>query len=242
MREDEKKEILQSAKEFFRDIIAESHIKNTKKLSKLCEFKVNPFLITYLSNYLTGNNEPESIAKALIYPRALGTSINTSFGSRIQEFCHEVLAGLASTTSGIDIEFIDALDNRKKYCQIKAGPNTINKDDVETIAGHFKSIKNLARTNGLKLQYDDLIVGVLYGTSSQLNAHYKRIEEGYGYPVIAGQKFWHHITGDAQFYRDLVNAFGEVAIDVDSTKLLNETIELLAKDIETSEEFGNLLR
>lgn len=240
--EKEKNQILEKAKKFFRDTIAESHKKNTEKLVKLSEFKINPFLITYLSNYLTGNNEPISIAKALIYPRVLGTSINTSFGSRIQEFCHSVLEGFASTTSGIDIEFIDTTNGRRKYCQIKAGPNTINKDDVETIAEHFKGVKNLARTNGLKLQFDDLIVGVLYGNKNQLSAHYKRIENDYQYNVIIGQEFWYRLTGDESFYGDLINAFGQVAEEADSTKLLNDTIKSLAENIKNSDEFGHLFK
>lgn len=240
MTENEKQEILEKAKEFFKDIIVESHIKNTKKLIKLKEFNVNPFLITYLANYLTGNNSAESIAKALIYPRVLGTSINTLFGNRLQTFCSKVLSGFASTTSGIDIEFIDAVDNRRKYCQIKAGPNTINKDDVETIKNHFKAVRTLARTNGLSIQFDDLVLGVLYGTEKELNGNYKKINEDY--PVIVGQDFWYHITGDENFYSDLINAFGEVAIEADSTKLLNNTIISLANEIRNSDEFKNLLK
>ncbi|NFM16725.1 restriction endonuclease [Clostridium sporogenes] len=240
MTENEKQEILEKAKEFFKDIIVESHIKNTKKLIKLKEFNVNPFLITYLANYLTGNNSAESIAKALIYPRVLGTSINTLFGNKLQTFCSKVLNGFASTTSGIDIEFIDAVDNRRKYCQIKAGPNTINKDDVETIKNHFKAVRTLARTNGLSIQFDDLVLGVLYGTEKELNGNYKKINEDY--PVIVGQDFWYHITGDENFYSDLINAFGEVAIEADSTKLLNNTIISLANEIRNSDEFKNLLK
>lgn len=239
MTENEKQEILEKAKEFFKDTIVESHIKNTKKLIKLKEFNVNPFLITYLANYLTGNNNPESIAKALIYPRVLGTSINTLFGNRLQTFCSKVLSGFASTTSGIDIEFIDAVDNRRKYCQIKAGPNTINKDDIETIKNHFKAVRKLARTNGLSIQFDDLVLGVLYGTEKELNGNYKKINEDY--PVIVGQDFWHHITGDENFYSDLINAFGEIATEADSTKLLNNTIVTLANEIRNSDEFKNLL-
>jgi hypothetical protein len=29
--------------------------------------------------------------------------------------------------AGIDIEFIDAIDGRRKYCQAKLGPNTITR-------------------------------------------------------------------------------------------------------------------
>lgn len=86
MDEIQRKTILEKSKSFFRDTIATNHLKNTKKLKKLKEFNVNPFLVSYLANFLTGNNKPESIAKALIYPRVLGTSINTSFGTNLQYF------------------------------------------------------------------------------------------------------------------------------------------------------------
>jgi len=86
----------------------------------------------------------DSIARALVYPRILGTSIATSFGQNIQRFCTEVLSGFGSAISGVDIEFIDQLDGRKKYCQVKSGPETINKDDIETISRHFLGIKGIA--------------------------------------------------------------------------------------------------
>lgn len=132
-------------------------------------------MTVYLANFLTGNSSPQSIAKALIYPRVLGNSITTSFGTNIQKFASDVLDGFASTTSGIDIEFIDQVEGVRKYCQLKAGPNTINKDDVESIAGHFKGVINLAKVNGLRVSYDDMVVGLIYGEAHQLSAHYKRI-------------------------------------------------------------------
>ena len=190
MTENEKQEILSKAKEFFKNTIVKNHMKNTKKLSKLSEFNINPFLNTYLANFLTGDDSPESVEKALIYPRVLGTSINTSFGTNFQYFCSSALEGFASTTSGIDIEFIDQIDGRKKYCQVKAGPNTINKDDVATIIGHFTAIKNLARSNRqMEITLNDLIVGVFYGTHAELSGHYKKIHKEH--PVIVGLEFWH---------------------------------------------------
>jgi len=142
MTEQEKQAILDATKNFFRDRIAARHNENTVKLQDLSEFNVNPFLSKYLAQFAFGDASPESIARALIYPRVLGTSINTSFGTNMQYFCNDVLSSYASTTSGIDIEFVDALDGERKYCQIKAGPNTINKDDVPVIEGHFKSFVN----------------------------------------------------------------------------------------------------
>lgn len=224
----QKQDILDAAKVWFRETIAPNHIKNTEKLIDPKEFNINPFLSTYLANFLTGNSEPESIAKALLYPRVLGTSITTSFGTNMQSFVGVVQDVVGSSTSGVDIEFIDQLDGHKKYCQLKAGPNTINKDDVETIAGHFKSVRNLARTNHLRIPNDDMIVGVLYGEPQELNSHYKRITSQYDYEVVVGQKFWHRLTGDENFYYELGAAVGSVAVEADFSQELERVIRDLA--------------
>ncbi len=235
MNQVEKDIILKKAQKWFKDSVAENHIKNTKKLKDASEFDINPFLAVYLSNFLTGKAEPEGIAKALVYPRALGTSITTSFGTNIQKFTNEVLSSFGSTTSGIDIEFIDQLNNNKIYCQLKSGPNTINKDDVETIAGHFKNVINLGRTNNLRITHDDMVVGIIYGDTASLNGHYKRITTDYHYPIYIGQDFWHRLTGDKDFYTDLIHAIGKVAAEADFTEELNEVIKELAKTSEVKQ-------
>lgn len=199
-------EIIQKAKDFFRNEIALNHIQNTKKLTKLKEFNLNPFLDKYKASFLTGNDDPLSIAKALIYPRVLGTA-------------------------GIDIEFIDKTDGHRKYCQVKAGPNTINKDDIDTIKGHFTAVRHLARTNNQRIALDDLIIGVFYGTPEELNAHYKKLNEEY--PVYVGVEFWFRLTGEQDFYHKLTNAISEVAIEFDSSQLVEEVIKELAEEIES---------
>ena len=85
MTEQQKKQIIESGKTYFREIIIPNHIKGLQTL-ELNKFKFNPFLVNYLAAFLCGNTEPESLAKALVYPRILGTSINTSFGQNIQIF------------------------------------------------------------------------------------------------------------------------------------------------------------
>lgn len=227
----EKQEILARAKTFFATHIAGAHAKNTEKCARLKAFKINPFTVHYLAAFAFGDESAESLAKALVYPRVLGTSISTTFGMRSQTFCHEVLSGYASVVSGIDIEFDDTLDGRRKYCQVKAGPQTINKDDVATIDTHFTAIKNLARQNHLSTlnPLTDCIVGVLYGTHDDISANYKAIEKNY--PVIVGADFWLRLTGDSNFYYDLIAAFAECADNYKQTDLLDKTIEALAEDI-----------
>lgn len=231
MTEQERQEILARSKEFFRNRVADNHIRNTRKLTDISKFNINPFTLRYLSNFAFGNNTPENMAKALLYPRILGTSISTTFGTQLQFFCNEVLTSYASTTSGIDIEFIDALDGRRKYCQVKAGPNTINHDDITTVMNHFTAIRNLARTNRMTdfNPLFDCVVGVFYGTEEELSASYRTIAREY--PVYIGQYFWHRLTGDENFYFDLINAFAEVAAEMDSTDLINNVLERLAQQI-----------
>jgi hypothetical protein len=231
MNEQERQEILLRSKQFFRNRVADNHIRNTQKLSNINNFNINPFTLKYLANFAFGNNSPENMAKALLYPRILGTSIATTFGTQLQYFCNEVLSTYASTTTGIDIEFIDVLDGRRKYCQIKSGPNTINHDDVTTIINHFSSIRNLARTNRM-IDFNpmyDCIVGIFYGTQEEISQSYRLI--GREYPVYIGQDFWHRLTGDNHFYYDLINAFSEVAVEMDSSQLINNVVESLTQQI-----------
>jgi len=220
---------------WFQETSATNHIINTEKLINPDEFNINPFLTIYLANFLEGDSSPESIAKALIYPRVLGQSITTSFGTNIQRFSSEVLSSYGSAISGIDLEFIDQTDNQRKYCQLKAGPNTINKDDVESIHGHFSSAIRLAKTNGLRVATDDFIVGVIYGSPPELSGHYLRISNPYHHPVFVGADFWVRLTGDENFYTDLVAAITHVAETTDCAMLLDQVISQLADTTEIKE-------
>ena len=100
MTEEQKKAIIESGKNYFRTSIIPNHIRNLQKL-RLKDFDINPFLINYLSAFLCGDTTPQSMAKALVYPRILGTSLNTSFGQNIQIFISQ-LAEIAGCASGID--------------------------------------------------------------------------------------------------------------------------------------------
>lgn len=232
MTDQQKQAIIDSGKDYFRTTIIPNHIKNLEKLS-LDDFDVNPFLINYLAAFLCGNTKPESLAKALVYPRILGSSVNTTFGMSIQIFISKLsqITGGASGIDGIDIEFVDALDGRKKYCQCKAGPKTINKDDVATILGHFKKLIGKARLDRMPLQMDDMIVGVLYGEPQRLSGNYKTINSSY--PVFCGSEFWERLTGDKNFYNQLAKAFGEVVEEegIDGSAMILKKINEIATEI-----------
>jgi hypothetical protein len=233
MSPDQKRIILSKAKDFFRQRIAIPHRANIEKLHDPAKLKINPFLEHYLAKILCGDTTHESIARALVYARVLSASINTTFGTQMQCFCSEVLEGYGSKIAGLDLEFTDATDGRKKYCQLKLGPSTINRDDVATIVNKFKAIKNLARTNNVKdLRLTDLIVGVAYGCDDELSGHYRSIRDEYHHPVFVGKDFWHRLSGEESFYAELIRAFASVAEETDSNGLIEDVVLKLAKNLE----------
>lgn len=69
----QREQIIENAKTFFRNEIVQSHIDGAcKRASKLSEYNVNPFLFKYLANFLTGNDDAESV-------KGIGTSENSRF-------------------------------------------------------------------------------------------------------------------------------------------------------------------
>ena len=225
-----KQQILKDFTAWWRDEFAVAHKANTTKLAFLSEFTINPFLWNYLAYYLRGNSDARSLAEALILPRALGTSVNTIFGTRFQQFVVRYFKNTyGSTTPGVDIEFEDRVDHRRKYCQLKAGPNVVNNDDIKTVVDHFDSLRRLARTNHADVRDTDCIFGLLYGKPEEKSGVIRTIERSY--PVFIGQEFWYHFTGDEEFYNDLIQAIGEIANEFDLSDVVEDTIEKLSQDI-----------
>ncbi|MFK7749826.1 MAG: PmeII family type II restriction endonuclease [Kordia sp.] len=221
---------------YFKVKIFDNHkVNSIKTHSKLKSYKINPIVVKYLSKILENDFSPIGIAKALYYPRVLGTSINTSFGTRIQNMFVKLNLAEGSLIKGMDIEFVDKIDGRKKWCQLKSGPNTINSEDVKPLIRKFTTVTNLARTNAMNLNNSDLILGVLYGEEDQLSQHYKKIDEQF--PVIIGKEFWHRITGYPDFYTKLVTNLDTMILNIDTEDFFKEGYMTLAKEIESSDLF-----
>lgn len=76
----DEKVLLFNIVQYFKKNIFENHISAAIKVhSKLKNYNINPIVVKYLSKILENDYTPTGIAKALYYPRILGTSINTSF-------------------------------------------------------------------------------------------------------------------------------------------------------------------
>ena len=229
-------ELLQIITSYFQKEIFDNYQKNVlKEQTKLKSYKINPILVKYLSKVLEDDFTPLGMAKALYYPRVLGTSINTSFGTRIQKMFIVLDLAQPSLIPGMDIEFQDKLDNRKKWCQLKSGPNTINSGDVSPLIKKFSKVANLARTNSLTMNNSDLVLGVLYGEEDQLSQHYRKIDQTY--PVIIGKEFWHRLIGFPHFYDKLVKNLDSMILNIQTDDFFKKGYLELAQDIEASDLF-----
>lgn len=229
------RQLIKSIVEYFEVYIFKNHIEaSLNENAKLKSYNINPIVVKYLSKVLEGNYSPEGVAKALFYPRVLGTSINTSFGTRIQSMFVELGIANGSLIKGMDIEFVDKIDNRKKWCQLKSGPNTINSEDVNPLIKKFTDTIKLARTNNaLKgINNSDFIVGVLYGKPNELSMHYKKIDKQH--PVIIGEEFWHRLTGFPNFYSILEVQLHKSIDNVNTKNLIENGYKKLADEIRTS--------
>lgn len=238
MKAKNQEETINEIVEYFKTYIFENHITaSINTHSKLKSYNINPIVVKYLSKVLENDYSPIGVAKALYYPRVLGTSINTSFGTRIQNMFVDLKIAEGSLIKGMDIEFVDKIDKRRKWCQLKSGPNTINSEDVKPLVKKFTDTINLARTNKAfkNINNTDFIVGVLYGEQDELSMHYKVIDKTH--PVVIGKDFWHRVTGFPTFYDGLVESLQLLIENIDTQDLINKGVQELAKEIEVSSLF-----
>lgn len=226
-------ELLNCIIEFFTKNIFNAHkVKTLGANSTLKSYNVNPIVSKYLSKILSDGFTAEGIAKALYFPRVLGTSINTTFGTQIQKMFVQLDMAQGSLIKGVDIEYICHINGRRKWCQLKAGPNTINSEDVSPIIKKFDTILNLARTNDAlkQISNNDLNICILYGARNEISQHYKRIDERF--PVIVGADFWHSITGYPDFYQNLVVRLDALILSLENEDFFLEGLRKLTREIE----------
>lgn len=232
----------QQIKDFLKNEFVDPIRKKLGKGLKLKEFNINPFISVSLSNGMYGVLSSENIAKSLLYPRVFGTSINTTFGDKMQKLCTNYLGAEASGVAGMDIEFIDKIDNKKVIAQLKAGPNTINSGDVELIIKYMRSANRLLTQNRVQ-EIPTFAVCVAYGSLSNISSHYKNIaKENVGaqpnIPIYIGKDFWHRLTGNENFYNELLVLFIDAFKEEDCSEVFRNNLISLGNEIE-SKYFAN---
>lgn len=227
--------LTEDIKQYFKKEFADIILEKLTDGHELSSFNVNPFLITALSKGVLGEATPLNMAKALLYPRVFGTSISTTLGDKLQKFCIR-MGARASSTPGMDVEFEDKVEKRPLLLQLKAGPNTINSGDVKPIVDDMNSAYRLLRQNKSD-NIPTFALGVLYGTHDDISGYYKKIEGSsvggqLNVPILVGKDFWHRLTGNENFYSDLIGVFVELFDQEDYSKLFETDLENLAREIE----------
>ncbi|MEK7076168.1 MAG: PmeII family type II restriction endonuclease [Patescibacteria group bacterium] len=203
----------------------------------LADFNIHPFNLVALASGVFGEANSKNMAKALIYPRALGTSIVTSFGNKMQKLCVSLLEAEPSGVPGMDFHFTDKVDGGKVFMQLKAGPNNINSGDVEPILEEMRSAYRLLKTNMAGKKMPKFAMGIVYGTIEQISGSYKAIQNSSvgaqdNVPIFIGKDLWHRITGDTDFYFSLIDIFIELFEGENYSKSLDRAINNLAKEIQ----------
>ena len=211
--------------------VIQNNIKNLEELRSSKSLNINPYLAPYVTFATTGSMTETSLASSLIVARTFVTSLNTSFGMQLQKALPKFFSTVfGSPTTGVDVEFDDFVDGKHKFAQIKAGPATINQPDVEPIHESFQKIKRKARLDGLELNDSNFVIGVFYGTESDLSANYRKLRDRYGYSVYAGNELWKRLTGIDDLQSRLVEACGQVAQRYDLQAVIADVASDLADD------------
>ncbi len=204
----------------------------------LDDFNIQPFILVAVSSGVFGEASAINMSRALIYPRILGTTVNTRFGDKMQKLCVDYLDVEGSGVPGMDFQYTDKKDSKRVYMQLKSGPNTLNADDVNPMIEKMRDAYRLLLQNRVQRKRMPLFaVGVVYGSSDELSGHYRKISNSsiYGQlkvPIYVGKDLWYRITGDENFYFSLVNLFVDVFEEEDYSNDLDRCIKSLAKEIE----------
>lgn len=201
----------------------------TTDKSSLDNYTYNPLILKFLSKLFNTEITNEGLAKALFYPKVLGTSISTSFGSKIKKILYDL--GLVESTTRTGFVFVDKKDSLKKYCVLKSGPNTINSGDIETLSDRLEKVRG---------KYDSLGVAIIYGENADLNTHYQKLKDTY--QVYIGKDFWERLTGYENFYQNFISALDDRLDHINNgNHLFNIGLNTLEKEIEQSDLINNIL-
>lgn len=191
--------------------IQEFHGKRIEKLKKLKLKQVlkrkNPYLFK-AKNVITAEQLVKGILDAHLSSQEEG--IFGEFLEKLAIFVNKkVFNGRKSSAEGIDLKF--KKDGVHYIVSIKSGPNWGNSSQIKRLISNFKKATRILRTNR-KTTNVIAVNGCCYG-------RYGSYDKG-DYIKICGQDFWYFISGDEDFYKDIIEPLGQKA------KLNNELFDI----------------
>ncbi len=179
-------------KKEFRDI-AEKKFEIIEQIN-IDDLDFNPFLLRLLRL-----ESPQDIAEFMVAER-LERGLVTSFGQRIQT----IIKMFASGTGVEGADICKERDGRRHYIQIKAGPNTINKDITNEIN---KLLSSAIRRNGGSIP----LLGMTYGKRERVNSIIQRYSQ---VNWLIGAEFWEFISEDPECAHRIFEIAGEASSEV----------------------------
>jgi hypothetical protein len=208
--------------DFVGEHINEFHQKRIEKLKTLKLNRVlkrkNPYLFK-AKNVVTAEQLVKGILDAHLSSQEEG--IFGEFLEKLAIFVNQkVYNGQKSSAEGIDLEFTEG--NTRYIVSIKSGPNWGNSSQIKRLENNFKKAKRILRTNS-KQSHIAAVNGCCYGRYGQGGAY----DKGH-YIKICGQDFWYFISGDEDFYQDIIEPLGHKAkenndlFDVEYGKVVNK--------------------
>ena len=188
--------------EYVESHIGDFHRKRIESLDKLSLDKVllrkNPYLFR-TKNILTS----EQIVRELMDAH-ISSNEETLFGEWLEGLAifvnTRVFNGRKSGITGIDLEMDK--NNTRYLVNIKSGPNWGNSDQIKQMRSNFVSAKRTLKTSGSSINIV-CINGCCYGRSTKIDKD--------DHQKLCGQKFWEFISGDENFYLDIVEPLGHKA-------------------------------
>lgn len=192
------------------------------KLNTLLKRK-NPYLFK-AKNIMSAQDLVKSVLDAY-----LSSQEETLFGAFLEGLAifvgNKIHGGRKSSGQGIDFEF--EKDNIWYLVSIKSGPNWGNSSQIKKMTDAFTTAKRILRQNNPKANII-AINGCCYGRNEREDKgdHFK----------YCGQSFWEFLTGQENFYLDIIEPIGHQAkqkndqYHAEYYRIVNEFTEQFLKD------------
>lgn len=146
-----------------------------------------------------GCNTSEQIVRKFVDAH-LSSKEETIFGQWLESFAifvnGKVYGGRKSNLCGIDLEFTNK--NTKYFVSIKSGPKWANRDSGKQMLTNFEEAKSSFESKNKKIKVV-CVNGCCYGKDD------KPEKKDGKWIKLCGQRFWHFISGDNNFYTEFIS-------------------------------------
>jgi hypothetical protein len=213
-----------------------------KTLNELLRRK-NPYLMA-----AKGISKPQDLAEELLISN-LQKSEQTIFGSWMEKLAQYLCANVhnntpnANLTGQIDIQFqLPKVNDKNRYMilAIKSKKGWANSSQRKQIHLDFDNFCRAQDSDHMNTSEFFLIEGLTYSSILNKNSEYATPKNHNTYYRMAGQNFWHLLSGEENFYKNLITPILDMAISTSAYKeALDAKISLLTKEIVTSSLFDS---